>query len=149
KTAGEMFFMKAQVGGNFGFFWSVDGLSISSQTTGDQDWDVAYGAGKYVAVGEDERIRIMTGGSSWVNATGIPSGFTSEAIAYGNGFFLAANEGSSIGGRVWKSADGNNFIAYTANINVQGRDHLVFSNGYFILNKTGTLYRSTDGITWS
>ena len=102
---------------------------------------VAYGDGKYIAVG-DRKFAYSTDGESWQYGT-LP--FYANGIAYGNGMFCAYGYSSnavcySTDGINWSTADtnynSNYFSIYYLN------DRFVISAGYAILS-------STDCVTWS
>jgi hypothetical protein len=78
-------------------------------------------------------------GITW-NGKGLPDGGYVNAIAYGNGVFVAA------GFRIYRSFDGINFSVVDANPATV--NNVAFINGRFVVAGETFLGSSTDGQTW-
>lgn len=111
-------------------------------------WSVAYGAGQWVAVGEQGTILTSPDGSTW---TPRPSGFPTRwlvGVGYGtpngNGLWVAVGES----GLILTSPDA---ITWTARRAAGTRINAVaYGNGTFVAaDDIGATYNSLDGITWS
>ena len=129
-------------------------LSAGAQTTwtrryqgsGGRLIDVAYGAGKYVSVGDDGLIRIAADGITWT--TQVASGNASDgllSVVYAAGKFVAVG----YGGRVLTSSDGLTWVAQTSGttkdlygITYGGSQFIAVGNG-------GIIIASVDGLTWA
>ena len=100
---------------------------------------LAYARGLYLAVGP-LGIRASTDGAAWTNRV---SSLDTQAIAYGNGLFVAV----SSGGQVQTSADG---LKWTRR-GTTGAGNLMdlsYGNGLFVAVGTGALLVSTNGLNW-
>ncbi len=128
---------------------TIQGLNTS------QTPNVIYGNGKYVMVQRFNAIFYSSDGSSWAQASApftIPSG----SIAFGNGTFVIAGDGSSpylTTGTVATSTDGINWTATDTSI-TPGFQGIAFGNGLFVTRtRFGgthvTMAYSADGINWS
>ena len=119
-------------------------------------WDVTYGNGKFVAVGDDGNIVTSPDGRDW---TGVPSKPTTNhllAVTYGNGIFVAVGDN----GTIVTSSDGvTNWTIRNSGIPVRfwGVAH---GNGKFLAvgRQQGvgdhpwsqdTLFTSNDGVSWT
>jgi len=110
---------------------------------------VAYGGGKFVAVGDSGKAAYSDDGITWIPVEETTfydthnEGIDIEAIAYGGGKFVAVGGGGkaaySSNGITWQAADTNlgdfhiNAIAYSGKRFVAGGDEAAYSD---------------DGITW-
>ena len=105
----------------------------------------AYGAGKYVAVGEPAQIATSPDGVTWTAQTN-PFGVTIRRAVYGNNTFVAVGNSGKIG----TSPDG---ITWTLRSNGFGTTTLTsaaYGAGLFVVGGgSGLLETSTDGITWT
>jgi hypothetical protein len=138
-------------------FASIGTFSQSSITS--VNWvGVAYGNGKYVAIGNGSTsVATSTDGIVWSVAASI-SANSWRSIAYGqsatipNGLFVAIGDTAGVGNKISTSPDGITWTARTApaDINYQS---VCFGNGIFVaVANTGTGNRvmtSPDGITWT
>lgn len=123
---------------------TVDGINYTSFGN-DEHWFIAYGDGKYVAVGYD-RLRISTNGGISFTSNGTLS-LNTLGIAYGNGAFICTTSTSKI---MLRSTNGLSWTQKIANVPTQTMaSTITFTNGYFFGQISGTLYRSLDGLTWS
>jgi hypothetical protein len=110
--------------------------------------DIAYGGGRFVAVG-NRRMANSTNGISWTSVmdTGISSGWEIYGVAYGGGRFVA---GGNHGGMTY-SADGTNWTAVSkspfAPLDMMD---IAYGGGRFVAGGGfGTMAYSTDGATWT
>jgi hypothetical protein len=126
--------------------------------------DMAYGNGKFVAVGDDTKIRYSSDGITWTavskGSNGYTSGFngnrTINAVTYGGNKFVAG--GGSFGDLAY-SFDGINWTAASnnpiggANISVYdisyGNGTFVAVGGRYYGTIEGKIVYSSDGITWT
>jgi len=109
-------------------------------------FDVAFGAGKYVAVGQSGMIRVSTDGINW-NEQSSPVGKTRNLrrIVYANGFFVVVGDL----GTVMTSTDGLNWYQHNS-----GTDRNLYSIAYgagtFVaVGMQGCRLTSSNGIAWT
>jgi hypothetical protein len=100
---------------------------------------VAYGDGKFVAVGDKDKIAYSSDGVSWTAVSIATS--VMRGVAYGDGKFVAVGDGSkaySTDGTTWTRGGygGCRGVAY-------GYDRFV------VVGNNGRIEYSTDGITWT
>ena len=104
---------------------------------------VAYGGGRYAAVGKSGTVLTSTDNVAWVRAS---SDFDSDynTVAYGNGLFVAGGNGGYVG----KSADGVNWTydSSDASDDILG---IAFGNSIFVAVGDGYIMISSDGDTWT
>jgi hypothetical protein len=116
--------------------------SIPSNST----WNaVAYGLGKFVAVGSSSsyasQAMYSTDGSNWT-LTSVAPAYTAQSIAFGNGTFVAV---SNVG--VMYSTNGTSWsVAAQSFINGSS---VVFGSGKFVVSVSSGYYYSTDGNNWT
>ncbi|MCL2064449.1 MAG: hypothetical protein FWG98_08760 [Candidatus Cloacimonetes bacterium] len=114
-------------------------------------WSIVYGAGKFLAVGNEGKMAYSFDGISWISVDNSPFSTNNYriAIAYGNGIFVAA--GRPLGGFgpdiVAYSQDG---ISWTigANSILTSTYDMAFGNGKFVMGRQNMAY-STNGQAWS
>lgn len=113
---------------------------------------VAYGNGKFVAVGDTRDFTsnaankiYSTDGINWNKSAGATSTFdTYDSIVYGNGKFLTSSYSF---GDILVSSDGYSWnLAYESL--VAGEGHKVFVNGKFVIPLKGRTLMLTDGYSW-
>ncbi|MCF0072773.1 T9SS type A sorting domain-containing protein [Dyadobacter sp. CY261] len=109
-------------------------------------YDVAYGSGKYVAVGQSGMIRTSPDGINWTEQTS-PVGKTRNLrhIVFANGFFVVVGDS----GTTMTSTDGLNWYQHNS-----GTDRNLYSIAYgagtFVAVGTlGCRLTSTNGIDWT
>jgi len=108
--------------------------------------DIAFGAGTFVAVGDNNVFYSLDNGSTW--SPGTISGMQGlTRVAYGNGRFVTFG---FAGDNVAVSADGIAWTTSPIGIPASGfPDLLGFGNGIFLATTTaGSVYTSTDGSAW-
>jgi hypothetical protein len=107
--------------------------------------DVAYGNGRFVAVGYEGKIAHSTDGASWTAENSKVGTYGLFAIAYGNGNFVA---GSVI---TTYSSDGVTWTLGTAApLGLYGMWSIGFGNNRFVAGSAnGTTRYSADGKSWT
>jgi hypothetical protein len=138
------------------------GVTWTSQVSAaDNNWtSVAYGAGLFVAVSNDDRgtvgNRVMTSpdGVSWT-AREAAANNDWKSVAHGNGTFVAVAESGDIGDRVMTSPNGVTWTARTAAAK-NNWTSVAFGNGVFVAvsdpergTVTDRVMTSTEGVTWT
>jgi hypothetical protein len=149
---------KANWGGTNQILRSTDGgLTWVAKATGtNRNWqDIAFGNGKFVAVGTPSgggHLLALTSadyGATWVQTdTGFTTGWTFEkAITFGNGLFVLVGATG-----IATSPDGTTWTARTYPGNTR-KDAVTFASGVFCAVGFGTQANntvfSTDGINWT
>lgn len=104
--------------------------------------DVAYGDGRWVAVGEETTV-VSTDAAAW---TAVPlPGRSLNGVAYGNGVFVAVGAG----GAIVRSADGLTWDA-TAPATPVDLEAVAFAGGAFLaVGANATVLTSSDGLSWT
>jgi hypothetical protein len=142
--------------------YSSDGTSwsnVTDTTFGESDIeDVAYGGGRYVAVGENGKIAYSTNGTSWTAATDSTFGtadYTSTiyGITYGAGKFVVVGSGGKIAystnGTTWTAVDDSKLTGTINGITYGGP---AGKEKFIAVGSSLSSYQiaySTDGITWT
>jgi hypothetical protein len=130
-------------------FVSPDGADWTVHSTGATGLlsDVAFGNGRFVAVGNQGSIATSTNGTQWTLVTS-KSAATIRAVAYGPRTYVAIGDG----GLILKSADGTTWIDQPSGTtaNLLG---LTFAEGRFVAVGTDEAFHavilsSEDGSTW-
>lgn len=130
---------------------------------GRQVYDLDYGAGRYIAgtrstsSTDDDWIITSTNGTSWSTVATGTDDHTCYAVRYGNGRFvgIGADGSGPPQVRTFTSTNGTTWTVNTpTGLPATGgfsTSQLAFWNGRFIWisNTNGTIYTSTDGVTWS
>jgi hypothetical protein len=119
---------------------------------------IAWGNGKFVAGGEDGKMAYSADGVTWtavdtgtlfdyVNSSGTTVKAAINAIAYGNGKFVAV--GSS--GKMAYSADGETWTAVSdSTFGTSPIQSIAWGNSKFVAGGDyGKMATSTDGVTWT
>lgn len=107
-------------------------------------YDVAFGAGVFVTVGEDGIIQSSTNGEAWT-IRNIAFGQTLRGVTYGGGLFMAIGDK----GFFARSVDG---ISWTKGyIGLAGQfNSITYANGVFVaVGEYGALATSPNGILWT
>lgn len=111
---------------------------------------IAYGNGKFVAVGESGKIYYWdtANAMSWTSALSAASTIIFNDVTYGNGKFIAVgvNNGTGI---VYYSANGTSWTAASGTF-ANELYGVTYGNGKFVaVGHGGITYYSYDGITWT
>jgi hypothetical protein len=119
------------------------GLTLSPEQ---QLQDVAFGAGKYVAVGENNIIRTSTDGATWkTQQSGLGNTGTLYGIVFANNLFVAV--GSP--GVILTSQDGVSWSKKSLG-SAQILKSVAYGYGTFVIvGSAGVLLTSTDGQNWT
>jgi len=111
---------------------------------------IAYGNGKFVAVGDNGKMAYSSDGINWT-ATDSKFGTTPiNGIAYGNNTFIAVG----VSGKMAYSSDGVNWTAVTDSKFSTDTFHQIWSitwgNGKFVAGGNyGEMAYSSDGVNWT
>jgi hypothetical protein len=104
--------------------------------------DVAYGSGRWVAVGDGVAIRSLDS-QTWT-AVLLP-GVSLHSVAYGNGVFVAVGDG----GAVLRSIDGATWEEVEAGVSVD-LAAVAFAGGRFLaVGEAASVLSSADGVVWT
>ena len=107
--------------------------------------DIAYGNGKFIAVGDSGSCLSSTDGVIWTVVTTAPITYFLTSIAYGNGKFVAIKKNSNIAAY---SVDGINWIQTTLPVS-SAWSSITHGSGRFVMVGTNiTSIYSFDGINW-
>jgi len=110
---------------------------------------IAYGNGKFVAVGEDKKMAYSPDGITWTAVKN--TSFLFEDIAYGNGKFITV--GYYGGGKIAYSSDGVNWTQVKdSSFKNDSIGSVVYGNGMFVAAAkydNGKLAYSPDGVNWT
>jgi photosystem II stability/assembly factor-like uncharacterized protein len=130
---------------------STDGINYSVGNTvkvagghARKFFNVAFGKGLFVAVGEDAIIQTSTDGKVWTSQKMI-LGKTLKSIAFGNGWFVAVG----LDNLVMRSMDGKNWMQTTTGFSMESNG-ITFAQGRFMaVGMSGGIASSTDGLIWT
>ena len=149
---GVGFWGEIQLSSGDGANWSASGYRVPGSTGFGPNLNaVAYGAGRFVAVGDDFSnpskrgvIATSTNGFNWEAGTfflsqGPADGFVT--VAFGNGMFWAATPT-----RMYRSSNGTSFTSATDLAG--GARILCFGNGRFVRVVSTLLLVNTNGTAW-
>jgi hypothetical protein len=129
---------------------STDGITWTTATdNGHVVTAIAYGNGKFVSGGYNNKMSYSSDGITWTALNNVPFGVTADvrSIAYCNDKFIA---GGTSGSKTVYSSDG---ITWTAIPGVLGTtravDAIAYGNGRFVAGGGNNIAYSSDGITWT
>ena len=108
-------------------------------------YDVAYGAGKYIAVDGAHHLYSSSNGSSWSRTTNSLAGaaLAPATVSFCNGlFFVPSGPGTNL-----ISSDGVNWSA-TTNNTASVFQHVIDLHGTFLALANSKIFSSTDGTNW-
>jgi hypothetical protein len=127
-------------------YTSPDGITWTARTSGppaspvNTIWDVAYGAGKFVAMDGAGYIYTSTTGTSWTKRINSGTGYT---ISYCNDrFILPSGPGTN-----QISQDGVTWLVLTNNTMSTFR-RLLYTNGLYVALSDSKVFSSTDMTNW-
>ena len=115
-----------------------------------QQQAVAYGGGKFVAVGQSSKSVHSTDGINWTYSAIRSGGNTFSSVAYGDGKFVTLSSESNGVGRY--STDGGVTWSDCTGVRNYQYKGIAYGNGVFVavfFNADERPGRSTDGITWT
>jgi photosystem II stability/assembly factor-like uncharacterized protein len=151
-TYGTQFFA---VGVSGTICYSSDGTSswnpVGDSTFGSSNIrDIAYGGGRYVAVGDSGKIATSTNGTTWTAITNSTFGTTAiYGITYGDSKFVAVGaEGKmaySINGTTWTAVTNSSTTA----INGITYGGAIGKEKFIAVGSSTYIAYSTDGVTWT
>ncbi|MGN6384914.1 MAG: hypothetical protein ACTHMT_01615, partial [Verrucomicrobiota bacterium] len=119
---------------------SLDQWTIKAPANAPAFFDIVFGQGSFVAVGQGSTVAISTNGLDWETADAP----TMISIAYGGGIFLGIN-----GRMTATSMDGHNWTRRTLG-STPIPAAVAYGAGLFVLaGQGGNLWKSTDGINWA
>ena len=157
----------ASNGGGPTILYSTNGTTwntTSGINFGYSGFGVAYGNGRWVAVGNDSAfgggntLLTSTDGINWTTTTGTKFANTGNRVAYGNGRWVAVGNDSGTGGgnTLLTSTDGINWttttgtkFAYSGNDVAYGNGRWVAVGNDSIVGGGNSTLTSTDGINWT
>ena len=125
--------------------WTVVG---DSKFGSDNIGAIAYGGGRFVAVGYSGRMAYSTNGTTWTAVSDSTFGISAiQNIAYGNGRFIAG--GGS--GKMAYSTDGASWSTVsTSTFGTSTIFSIAYGNGKWVAGGgSGKMAYSTDGINWT
>lgn len=129
----------------------IDGIiNINNEymLVGNKNWNaIAYGNGKYVAVGNDAFTTSSTDGENWTTPKkvgGMPTTHRLYSTTYGNGIYVAGGEN----GYYTSSTDGENWVT-AQSFNTEMFRCIIFADGKFIATGSSSALISADGKSWS
>jgi len=126
-------------------YTSADGSAWTSASAGGAQAgmaDMAFGNGKFVAVGAKGKGCVSSNGTSWTGFT-LNESDDFKAVKYGNNAFLALGAKGS----VYKSADGSSWTKLSGN-SVASYKSIVYGGGRFVAVGDSGVLVSSDGKNW-
>ena len=130
------------IASNFGITWTTRTSGFGTTII----WDVTYGDGLYVAVGESGTLTTSTDGITWTTRT---SGFGTTIIygvTYGDGLYVAVGDS----GKLTTSTDGTTWTTRTSGFGTTRIYGVTYGDGLYVaVGSSGTLTTSPDGTTWT
>lgn len=131
-------------------------LSLHGRPAGEAAWqygnpspqgqglfDVAYGHGRYVAVGGRGALLVRDGAGPWRTSPGWTRA-SLFAVAFGADTFVAVGHG----GTVLTSADGSSWVERKSGTEAPLLDVLYADGSFVAVGSTGEVITSADGIDW-
>jgi hypothetical protein len=106
--------------------------------------DVAYGNGRFIAVGDNSRIFTSADALTWTQLT-TTFNSTFSCVAIGPGLIVVASTGQAI----YTSADGSAWTQRINGTNVAFRGAAYGNGRYVVVGDGGGIYTSADGIAWT
>lgn len=107
-------------------------------------YDVAFGGGRFVAVGGEGMVKTKLQGGTWTSGT---TGTTRTllGVSYANGRFFAGGTN----GTLLRSEDGLSWTSISTGV-TQSLYKVAHGNGVYVaVGTAGTVLSSTDGVTWA
>jgi hypothetical protein len=105
---------------------------------------IAYGAGRFVAVGDSGQAAVSADGITWALATtGVTNHFTH--VSFARGLFVAAGDA----GRIITSPDGLAWTSRTTGTNSRAEGLAYYAEKWQVIGSANTLFSSADGVAWT
>lgn len=128
-----------------GITWS--GLTVTGMT---RMRGITFGSNRFVAVGLDNKIFYIQYINEWVatQATGLSTTGEWQAVAHGNGTFIAVGDG----GDMARSTDGISWVSITSPTIPYDLSAIAYGNGKWIViidGSTAGLISEDDGNNWN
>lgn len=116
-------------------------------------YGVAYGAGRFVAVGEQGTILSSADGASWGPERHPYAGTLApdiNGITYANGRFVAVSRslGSAVSENIITSVDGRTWVRQSVDRGGYQLQFVAFANGLYVAGGGGILMVSADAAKW-
>lgn len=134
-------------------FYSTDAITWTQSSkdtsgTGYAAAAVAYGANKYVAVGNSGRTQYSTNGISWTRNSSSYIGSLAfvDHIVFGNGVFIASYNSDQTMGGLGYSTDGTTWSTVFSDGGFW--NGVIFANNKFLAYGYNKVAYSTDGSNW-
>lgn len=122
-------------------------IKTGNMIIGTNEWyGIAYGNGKYVAVGEKGYTTTSTDGVNWTTPKTDGGWKSLSGIAFGKGKFITGS--STVAGTIMSSTDGNTWTTVANISNSSLNDFRYVNDLFFVDSANGYSYVSADGITW-
>ena len=138
-TGTDYFLSCPQANGANGTTWTT-----IVQVGSDYWLSIAYGNGKFVAVGNSGYTSTSTDGVTWTTPKQVGSTYW-NGVTYGNGKFVAVGQS----GRTSTSTDGLTWTTPKA-VGSNGWYGVTYANGKFVaVGSSGSTTTSTNGTTWT
>ncbi len=119
--------------------WYLRESGVAKTLTG-----VAYGQGRYVAVGGSNHVLLSSDGMAWTAKTPFVSGDDLRGVAAGNNCFVLVSRTQA-----WRSDDGSNWTP-AANPAAAIFHRVRFINGdFYAVGNYAAVFRSRDGLQWN
>lgn len=125
-------------------YYSVDGYEwVAMNGINARCYSVTFNESMFVAVGVNGKTFVSTNGTSWGTRTGLPTNYSANNLAVGNGTIVCSCWNNEI--YKWKLPSyswsrANTAIRYMA---------ITFGAGKFVMSNGAVLYSSVDGSTWT
>ena len=129
--------------------WTRGAAALTNQAL----YDITFGAGKFVAVGDQGNVFTSPNGTAWARATTPTTSHFYRGVAFSGARFVtvgvaAANAAVRATGAF--SDDGNAWSAATMPAGVGTMVAVAFGSGRFVsVGESGRIYTSLDGAAWA
>ncbi len=122
---------------------SLDEWTVVASGTGMNLYGIAYGSGRFVAVGQSGTTLVATNPGTWNPGTNSASG-SLYGVAWGNNQFVAVGDN----GTILTSADGSEWTTQTSPTTNSLKAVRYIGEQFLALGANGTLLTSTDAVSW-
>ena len=128
-----------------GINWNFASTPHSSSGFADYS-SVMYGGDRFIAAGEGSKCVYSLDAVTWTAMSGQSTSVRYPSLAYGNGVYVCLDSSSFA---ATYSTNGTKWVASTGLLPVGSCNVLYYKNRFITINSAGTVYYSTDGVTWS